>query len=307
MADALDKARYFILGCENLTIAVDHKQLLRILGDRSLEDIPNSRLRNLKEKTLRYRFSVIHIPGVKHCATDCISRHPTNQQELLHLQDDVAYVQQVQAPTELLDQIRLTEDPYDLEESLVAATTSSLDFLAVKSVTWDRVRLATASDESMNNLLQLIETGLPELRHTYPPSLRDYHQFHENLHTMDGVILYKDRVPGSYTTLSSTTNSFKTLHSAHQGVTTMISRAEASVFWRCITPAITATRTHCLHCNRNTPSNPGAPPTPLISPEYPFQCICADFFHHRDHNYLVIVDRYSNWPRQFLEVWGVHH
>ena len=97
MADALDKTRYFVLGCENLTIAVDHKPLLRILGDRSLEDIANSRLRNLKEKKLRYRFSVVHIPGVKHRAADCISRHPTNQPDLLHLQDDVAYVQQVQA------------------------------------------------------------------------------------------------------------------------------------------------------------------------------------------------------------------
>ena len=64
VADALDKARYFVLGCRNLIVAVDHKPVLKILGDRSLEDISNSRLRNLKEKTLRYRFSIIHVPGV---------------------------------------------------------------------------------------------------------------------------------------------------------------------------------------------------------------------------------------------------
>ena len=29
---------------------------------------------------------------------------------------------------------------------------------------------------------------------------------------------------------------------------------------------------------------------------YPFQCICADCFTHKGKNYLVIVDRYSNWP-----------
>ena len=138
----------------------------------------NYRLRNLKEKTLRYRFSVVHIHGVKHRAADCISWHATNQPELLHKQDDVAYVQQVQVPTELLAQISLTEDTNDFEESLVAAATSSLDSLAVESVPWDRVRLTTASDESMNHLLQIIETGLPELRHSYPPSLKEYHQFH---------------------------------------------------------------------------------------------------------------------------------
>jgi hypothetical protein len=52
----------------------------------------------------------------------------------------------------------------------------------------------------------------------------------------------------------------------------------------------------CNHCNRITPSNPSAPPYPLMSPDYPFQCLCAYYFTHRDVNYLVIVDRYSNWP-----------
>ena len=65
VADALDKSRYFVLGCDDLIVAVDHKPLLKIFGDRSLEDIPNSRLRNLKEKTLRYRFRVTHVPGMK--------------------------------------------------------------------------------------------------------------------------------------------------------------------------------------------------------------------------------------------------
>ena len=50
VADSLDKARFFVLGCSDLTIAVDHKPLLKILGNRLLEDIPNGRLRNLKEK-----------------------------------------------------------------------------------------------------------------------------------------------------------------------------------------------------------------------------------------------------------------
>ena len=74
---ALDKARYFVLGCANLIVAVDHKPLLKLFGDRSLEDIPNSRLRNLKEKTLRYRFSIVHVPGVKNKVADAASRFPT--------------------------------------------------------------------------------------------------------------------------------------------------------------------------------------------------------------------------------------
>lgn len=145
----------------------------------------------------------------------------------------------------------------------------------------------------MHQLLQLIESGLPESRHEFPPALREYYQFRENLHSLDGVILYKDRI---VIPPSLRQEILLVLHSAHQGVTAMICRAEASVFWPGITPDITSVRAQCIQCNRIAPSNTSAPPTPLISPDYPFQCLCADFFHHKGTNYLVIVDRYSNWP-----------
>ena len=42
--DTLEKACYFVLGCNNLVICVDHKPLLKILSDRSLNIIPNPQL-----------------------------------------------------------------------------------------------------------------------------------------------------------------------------------------------------------------------------------------------------------------------
>jgi hypothetical protein len=44
------------------------------------------------------------------------------------------------------------------------------------------------------------------------------------------------------------------------------------------------------------PSQPSAPPSAATPPSYPFQSLCPDFFHYKGKNYLVIVDRYSNWP-----------
>ena len=60
---ALHQACYYVLGCTNLIVTTDHKPLLQILNDRSLTDIGNRRLLNLKEKTLGYRFTVVHVPG----------------------------------------------------------------------------------------------------------------------------------------------------------------------------------------------------------------------------------------------------
>ena len=90
VADALDKARHFVLGCNNLTIAVDHKPLLKIFGDRSIDQISNTRLRNLKEKTLRYRFRMIHVPGIRNKTPDALSRYPTGTTtpDRMPLQDD---------------------------------------------------------------------------------------------------------------------------------------------------------------------------------------------------------------------------
>ena len=293
VADALNKARYFVLGCTDLTIAVDHKPLLKLFGDRSLENIPNPRLRNLKEKTLQYKFRMIHIPGVKHRAADSISRHPSGAPEKMTLVDDIASVHTFcrQASTSL-DGIR-TQAPDEEYVDAHMCHTFSLHSSPLQAVTWDRVRTATSSDRNMHKLSELIDAGFPDHRNDLPQALREFFQFRDDLFTFDGVILYKDRVviPPSlrHEILSA-------LHSAHQGVTSMTSRAESSVFWPGLTPAIHAFRTSCLPCNRNAPSNPNAPPTPITSPEYPFQYICADFFHYKGTNYLVVVDRYSNWP-----------
>ena len=48
VAYALHKTRYYIQGCKKLIIATDHRPLLKIFGDRHLEDISNPRLLNFK-------------------------------------------------------------------------------------------------------------------------------------------------------------------------------------------------------------------------------------------------------------------
>jgi len=299
VADALDKCRYFVLGCDNLIIAVDHKPLLKIFTNRSLEDIGNSRLRNLKEKTLRYKFRMIHIPGAKHKAADGVSRYPVASPELTHLPDDTttsgdSHADAAPPLTSFLHGIRSAATDTDgIEHSLIHAAISSLHAAALRSITWDRVRIATASDPDMNSLREVIECGIPDFRHEMPAPIREYHQYKDELHTIDGVILYKDRI---IVPPSLRDEVLSALHAAHQGVSSMISRAEVSVFWPGITSAVKQLRATCNQCNRMAPSQPSAPPMPLMGPDYPFQCICADYFQHKGTNYLVVVDRYSNWP-----------
>ena len=142
-------------------MAVDHKPLLKILGDRSLDVITNTRLRNLKEKTLRYRFRMVHISGIHNKAADAISRHPSGDTnpEILCLPDDIAHTQNATAVQRMFLAGIRTQEAADRDNSTTEISTYSLESL--HSVTWDRVREATANDEDMHLLLSLIENGMP--------------------------------------------------------------------------------------------------------------------------------------------------
>ena len=72
--EGLHKAKHFILGCEKLIVAVDHKPLLSLLNDKSLADIDNPRLLMLKEKTLWFNFKVVWVPGRTNAGPDFMSR-----------------------------------------------------------------------------------------------------------------------------------------------------------------------------------------------------------------------------------------
>lgn len=87
--DALKKVYYFVIGCDNLVIAVNHKPLLKHFGDRSFKNITNAWLYNLKEKTLHYKFKMLYLPGAKHCAPDTFFCNPTGDPESVDLNDDV--------------------------------------------------------------------------------------------------------------------------------------------------------------------------------------------------------------------------
>ena len=64
----------------------------------------------------------------------------------------------------------------------------------LQAITFDREQLGTTSDWTMLKLIKLIEDGFPNKRSEMLLQLRDYHQFKDDLNTVDGVITYKDRI-----------------------------------------------------------------------------------------------------------------
>ena len=272
---ALRKSSYFTLGCDSLIIVTDHKPLLKVLGNRKLEEIDNPRLLALKEKTLRYRFKIVHTPGKYNRIPDATSRYPSSPPEPPDSHDD--------------------DDWTDIEHTAFITAMSSLSILdeSIKVITWDRVREETASDPLMLDLYNLVLSGFDAEQENLSPEMLPYHRFKDSLSTIDGVLIYKNRVVIPPRLRPEV---LQNLHAAHQGVTSMNARAESSVFWPGITADISRIRSRCSHCDNMAPSQPNAPPVTPIRPEYPFQAICADYCQKEGTGYLVMVDRYSNWP-----------
>ena len=278
---ALEKAKHFVLGCPNLTVAVDHKPLLGLLGDKDLGDIENPRLRRFKERCLMYNFKMIHVPGILNKVADTASRFPGKERlvEILQLgatpEIDVTEIERIES----------------LERSLTAELASTE---LCRAVTHDRIKAETEKDLLLMKLMdRVIKAGGVESTETWDGELVEYKSVRKDLRVQDGTLLYKHRYVIPETLRSEVLN---ILHSAHQGVTGMKDRAAGCVWWPRIGQEIEDRRRRCTGCSWMTPSNPAPTPSRPVSPDYPMQSLCCDKAHIGNHTYFVLVDRFSNWP-----------
>ena len=150
----------FILGHPHLIIAVDHKPLIKILNDRSLDTIENPRLVRIKEKTLLYNYDIIHIPGKSNTAPDAVSRYPT------HLGDEE------------------TEDD--------GSRAFAIQQKPLPGISTRQVEEVAAADEECLELCRTITNGFPRSRELLPENLRYYWSMKDSLFVI-GNIPFKGR------------------------------------------------------------------------------------------------------------------
>ena len=135
IAYALQQTKFFTLGCDSLLVVTDHKPLSKVLGDRTLDEISNTRLLKLKQRTLPWRFTIKHLPGKSNHFANATSRSP------------------VYNPGDDYD---VFKDEDDIDAELAALYVSEVS--NIRAITWDMVKTETASDVELSSLMQIIET-----------------------------------------------------------------------------------------------------------------------------------------------------
>ena len=270
VAWGLEQTRFFTQGCSNLIVVTDHKPLVKIFGDRTLDEIANSRLFRMKQRTLPWHFEICHLPGISNKAADATSRHPS--------------------PSNSTTCAMFFQSAPDLVESAFMSAIQQ-DVEGLNVLTYDKIAQETARDTSMSRLLQILQNG----HYTWAQDdvgLAQFWPLRNALYVQDGVILYEDRV---VIPPSLRQQALQHLHAAHQGTSTMEHRARQVVYWPGMTKDINEIRRNCNACNRNAPSQPATPPICSTPPSTPFEEIFADFFDYGGRHYLVIGDRLSGW------------
>ena len=270
------KFRHFVLGCKELILIVDHKPLVKILGDRNMEDIHNTRLLRLKEKTLPYRFTVLHRPGAIHKGPDYASRYPQAPPEKFLDENDMLELNMID----------------DMEVMIHGEVMSSWRGELSAVISWQMLKQATNQDSTLSKLRGIIEEGYI-MEDPFLGELSAFSKYREALWCQDGVVLL-----GNKTVVPEQLRHriCKSLHSAHQGLTQMYARAEKSVYWPGLYKDLERVRAECQACRINAPSNPRLPPVDPPRVDYPFQEICCDYMSLNGVPYLVTVDRCTNWP-----------
>ena len=292
IAWALEQTKYFTLGCTDLLVVTDHKPLVKLLGDRTLDEIDNPRLFSTKQRTLRWRFSIMHMPGKGNHFADATSRHPATTED-----------SEICTDTEILSAIMdIPNDDADEEDEceIVLAAINTPGNSKFRAVTWDIVKEATTEDPAMLDLIHTINQGFPSTKDKLSEPLQQYWTMRHQLSTVGGVILISDYVDSVLVNRIIIPTSLrhevlKSLHAAHQGVTAMNARAQVSFYWPGITNDIASTRETCYHCNNIAPSHARLPPIEPCIPTTPFEAIACDFFHYMGYYYFIAADRLSGW------------
>ena len=266
----LEQTKYFTQGCQNLLVVTDHKPLTKIFGDRSLDEISNTRLFRLKQKALPWYFRVEHMAGTTNCAADAMSRHPAMSPE---------------------------EDEWENEEEMMIAGICS-DIEDISTIAWEYVARETNNDDSLCSIKEFLSGNYENVQIS-----QEYERYIEYLYIQEGVVMYQDRVimPKSLRKIALTN-----LHAAHQGVSTMELRASKIMFWPGMTDDIKRERAACTDCNINAPSQASLPSTPATPPSTPFEKVFADYFDYAGNHYLIIGDRMTGWPEVYSTPKGSH-
>ena len=278
VAWGVNKCRYFLTGLPEFIIRNDHRTLIPILNNKSLNEIDNPRLQRLVEKLRPYRYRAEHVSGVKNCIADALSRAPVDQP----MEEDLLGEEASKGIRQI---VRRAASCAGIDDDLQ-------ETLADPNI--ERIKDAAKRDTSYQELLENVRNGFPNKICDAPGTVRPYFGVRDELSEHSGLVILRSCRIIIPTSLRK--DILKRLHASHQGIERTQRRARETVYWPGIGSDITNTVASCCICSERLPSQQKEPMKTDPRPERPFEQTATDLFDWAGKTYIVYVDRYSGWP-----------
>ena len=119
-------------------------------------------------------------------------------------------------------------------------------------VTLSDLSTCAKNDDNYCKLIATILKGFPSTRQQLDPVLREYWEVRSRLSVNKGIVFLDDR-----TVMPNKLRNqiLDTLHSAHQGISSMRNRANNNIYWPRMSSSISNKRLTCIPCKRILPLN----------------------------------------------------
>ena len=256
---ACQKFDQYILGMK-FTIETDHKPLIPLLSEKSLDRLP-PRIVRFRLALMRYHFEIKHVPGKENQIADCLSRA-----SVADAQPSVIESEAEECISAILGNMPATDRKLEL------------------------IKEMQQEDEICLKLAEYSHSGWPDLKDV-PSVLKSYSTFKDEFSLCQGLLLKGDRI---VIPSSMRLEILESLHSGHLGIEKTRKRLADSVWWPNAWKQVEDLVKNCrICCSHQRDHAEPQMPTPL--PSRPWQKIAADLCDLQGKKYLVVYDYYSRW------------
>ena len=250
---------------DHFTVVTDHKPLKGVFA-KELPDIDNIRLRRYRERLTGYNFDLCWREGKTNQIADALSRAPvfpaTNEAESENFVDVCHTITTLQ------------NEPDPILAPMIQAAKSDIDY-------------------------QTIIRALGEIKN--PKVLPSYHPGRQlgsvwsqlSVNKLGLIILDGNRI---FVPKSQRKGLLQNIHAAHCGTGKTNRRAKQLYFWRGMTSDINLLVHACETCRPFLPSQGKEPVISGTTATGPMTDVGTDLFQIGHNHYIVMIDRYSNFP-----------
>lgn len=268
---------HYLYGRELVTAETDHKPLIAIFS-KPLLNAPK-RLQSMLLTLQNYSLKVIYKPGPEMYISDTLSRATAQctgrgtayqRQAICSLQQEQQDVQQI----------------------------NQADYLNVTDHRLAQIRQHTDKDEHLQSLKSMALAGWPYLKEETPFTVREYWTFRDEISVQNGVLFRGQKV---IIPKSLRPEMLTRIHSSHVGGDACYRQARETLYWPNMQAEIKDFVSNCTTCNEYAHEQQKETMMSHELPTRAWQIVSMDLFSHRQKDYLLIVDHYSDfWEIELL-------